>query len=52
MSASSNDRDPVECLAEEFAQRRRRGERPTIDEYAAQHPELADAIRDLFTAAP
>jgi serine/threonine protein kinase/WD40 repeat protein len=50
MSASSNDRDPVEHLAEEFAERRRRGERPTIDEYAARHPELAEAIRDLFPA--
>jgi WD40 repeat protein/serine/threonine protein kinase len=50
MSASSNDRDPVECLAEEFAERRWRGERPTIDEYAARHPDLADAIRDLFPA--
>ena len=50
MSASSDDRDPVERLAEEFAERRRRGERPTIDEYAARHPELADDIRELFPA--
>ena len=28
----------------------RRGERPTVEEYAARHPELAEAIRDLFPA--
>ena len=48
--SSSGVRDPVELLAGEFLERRRRGERPTIEGYAAQHPELADAIRDLFPA--
>jgi serine/threonine protein kinase len=42
------DRHPVEALAEEFAARWRRGERPSVDEYAARHPELADDIRSLF----
>ena len=40
----------MELLAEEFLERRRRGERPTVAEYAARHPELAAAIRDLFPA--
>ncbi len=42
------DRDPVEVLADEFLVRFRRGERPSIDDYAARHPDLADAIRALF----
>ena len=43
-------RNPVEILAEEFTERRRRGERPTVAEYAEAHPELADEIRQLFPA--
>lgn len=45
---TADERDPVERLAEEFFARRRRGERPTKDEYAKAYPELADAIRELF----
>jgi eukaryotic-like serine/threonine-protein kinase len=37
-------------LAHEFADRLRRGERPTPTEYADRHPELADQIRELFPA--
>jgi WD40 repeat protein/serine/threonine protein kinase len=37
-------------LAEEFAARYRRGERPALQEYIDRHPELADDIRDLFPA--
>ena len=48
--SSSGNRDPVELLAEEFLERRRRGERPTIDDYAVEHPELAEAIRAAFPA--
>ena len=40
--------DPVERLAEEFAERQRRGERPSLDEFIARRPDLADDIRDLF----
>jgi WD40 repeat protein len=50
MSGGGSERDPVERLAEEFAQRYRRGERPSLDEYAARHPELATDIRELFPA--
>jgi serine/threonine protein kinase len=49
-TSSSSDRNPVEALAEEFMARRRRGEKPTIDEYAIRFPHLADDIRDLFPA--
>jgi WD40 repeat protein/serine/threonine protein kinase len=37
-------------LAEEFAARFRRGERPALKEYIDRHPELADEIRELFPA--
>jgi serine/threonine protein kinase len=50
MSDPSSERDPVEALAEEFVERHRRGERPSLSEYAAKHPDLADDIRELFPA--
>ncbi len=37
-------------LAEEFAERFRRGERPALTEYTDKYPALADQIRDLFPA--
>jgi serine/threonine protein kinase len=42
------ERDPVEELAADFMERQRRGERPSIEEYTARHPELAAEIRELF----
>ena len=45
-----DDRDPVEALADEFVARRRRGETPSLEEYAARIPERADEIRELFPA--
>jgi WD40 repeat protein/serine/threonine protein kinase/tetratricopeptide (TPR) repeat protein len=50
MASQSSGRDPVEKLAEEFADRFRRGERPSLAEYTARYPELADQIRELFPA--
>jgi eukaryotic-like serine/threonine-protein kinase len=50
MRTSDSDRNPVEVLADEFFQRRRRGETPTVEEYAAKYPELAAEIHDLFPA--
>jgi WD40 repeat protein/serine/threonine protein kinase len=50
MSEPSSVSVRLDALAEDFAQRHHRGERPTIDEYAQRYPELADAIRDLFPA--
>lgn len=40
----------VERLAEEFTERCRRGEKPSIKEYAERHPELAEIIGDTFPA--
>src|SRR5207245_2032156 len=48
MSTSSSAPDPLNPLAEEFVARYRRGEHPSLTEYTAQHPELADEIRELF----
>ena len=42
--------DPVEPLAEEYLQRRRRGERPSAGEYAERYPEHAARILELFPA--
>ncbi len=41
-------RDPIEALATDFAERLRHGENPSLDDYAAAHPGLADDIRELF----
>ncbi len=50
MTTSSDARNPVEALAEEFLDRKRRGEQPTLREYVERYPELAEDIRDLFPA--
>jgi eukaryotic-like serine/threonine-protein kinase len=43
-------RNPVEILAEEFLERYRRGERPTVTEYVGKHPDLSGEIREVFPA--
>ena len=50
MTADDESRSPVELLADEFLDRCHRGERPTVAEYLAAHPDLADDIRELFPA--
>ena len=35
-------------LADEFAARYRRGERPALQEYIDRHPALAEDIREFF----
>jgi eukaryotic-like serine/threonine-protein kinase len=42
--------DLLDQLADEFAARFRRGERPSLKEYLDQYPDLADDIRQLFPA--
>ncbi|MCI0455881.1 MAG: hypothetical protein L0Z62_02730, partial [Gemmataceae bacterium] len=37
-------------LADEFAARYRKGERPSLQEYVDRYPELADDIREFFPA--
>ncbi len=48
MPDASDDREPIEVLAEEFLERRRRGETPSLTEYVEHYPHLAEQIRDLF----
>ncbi len=38
----------VEALAEEFLERKRKGERPTVAEYLDRYPHLAEEIREVF----
>src|SRR6516162_8914870 len=47
---SSADFGQFEALAEEFAARFRRGERPSLQEYIDRCPEWAEEIRELFPA--
>jgi eukaryotic-like serine/threonine-protein kinase len=49
-NASSADYARFDELAEEFAARFRRGERPSLQEYIDRCPGLADEIRELFPA--
>ena len=44
------ERNPVELLADEFVQRYRRGERPSVTEYQQRFPKLAAQIGELFPA--
>jgi eukaryotic-like serine/threonine-protein kinase len=46
----TSEYDQIDRLAEEFADRFRRGERPTLEEYIDRRPGLADEIREVFPA--
>jgi hypothetical protein len=48
--SESGQYDLLDQLAEEFADRFRRGERPSLKEYTDRYPELAEEIRELFPA--
>jgi hypothetical protein len=50
MTEPTVDRDPFEVVAESFLARFRAGERPSIEELATRHPELADQVRELLPA--
>jgi hypothetical protein len=47
-SRGSGDCGRFDELAEEFAERYRRGERPSLQEYVDRLPEMAGEIRVLF----
>jgi hypothetical protein len=49
-NSDSGKYDLLDQLAEEFADRFRRGERPALEEYTGRYPELAEEIRELFPA--
>ena len=46
----SGNYDQLDRLADEFAERFRRGERPSVKEYIDRYPHLADEILSLFPA--
>ena len=48
MADPTSDRDPLDALAADFVKRIRRGEHPSVSEYAAAHPALAEEIGELF----
>ena len=52
MSTTSGSRDygRFDELAEELAERFRRGERPSLQEYVDRLPEIAEEIREMFPA--
>src|SRR5438876_3822960 len=51
MAASgSGNYDLIDQLAEDFAARYRRGERPAVKEYLDRYPDLADDLRELLPA--
>jgi serine/threonine protein kinase/WD40 repeat protein/Tfp pilus assembly protein PilF len=50
MSESISKFEPVERLAEEFVERLRRGERPSLSEYTQRWPEFAELINEYFPA--
>jgi len=50
MAEPNDDRNPVEELAEDFLERFRQGQRPSLSEYTRKYPDLAGDIRDLFPA--
>ncbi len=50
MSTTGSKSEVVVGLAEEFLDRYRRGERPSLQSYIDRHPELADDIREAFPA--
>jgi serine/threonine protein kinase/tetratricopeptide (TPR) repeat protein len=37
-------------VADDIMERRRRGEQPDVEEYAARYPEIASVLRDMFPA--
>src|SRR5947209_725980 len=51
MAADDSRREElIDGVAEEFAARYRRGERPPLQEYIDRHPELAEEIREVLPA--
>jgi WD40 repeat protein/serine/threonine protein kinase len=49
-SKDSHNYDLIDQLADDFAARYRRGERPSLQEYIDRYPDLAEEIRELLPA--
>ena len=50
MSEQTEDTSLLDDLAEEFLGRCRAGERPSVEDYLARHPHLADELRPVLSA--
>ncbi len=50
MADNQSQPEQLGPVMDEFVARYRRGERPSVTEYAERHPDLADQIRELFPA--
>ena len=50
MTDGESEFDPVGVIAEEFVARLRRGEGPSITEYANRFPEYAERIRAVISS--
>ena len=50
MGSSSDSQNLIEVLIDEFLDRQRRGERPTVEEFVTRHPELASEIQETLPA--
>jgi WD40 repeat protein/serine/threonine protein kinase len=50
MAGEPSERHPIDRLAEEFVERYRRGERPSVGEYVGRYPELADQLGEVLRA--
>ena len=50
MNEPSSAGEDLDALAESFLARLRRGERPSLSEFAARRPDLADEVLELFPA--
>lgn len=48
MAEISDPREPLEALVEQFLAECRTGRTPSVADYAARHPDLADEIHELF----
>ena len=48
MVPSPDDRNPVDLLAEEFVEKVRAGDAPSIADYAARYPKYAKEINEVF----
>jgi eukaryotic-like serine/threonine-protein kinase len=50
MDCHNDTLDPIERVIDEYVERWRRGERPTIEEYVARYPALASELQEVLPA--
>ena len=50
MTDAWSSEEPLGVLADDFVKRHRQGQKPSVESYAAAHPDLAEAILRAFPA--